>query len=67
MKTVVSDVALLGLFHWGNVNTRESNLNRSKMGVSLVVKIPEAPSHSSVPCSSCGSCAPEPSYLGWLN
>ena len=33
MKTVVSDVALLDLFHWRNVNIGESNLNRSKMGV----------------------------------
>lgn len=35
MKTVVSDVALLDLFRWGDVNIRESNLNRSKMGVPL--------------------------------
>lgn len=65
MKTVVSDVALLDLFHEGNVNIRESNLNRSKMGLPLVSKIPEAPSHSSVPCNSCSYTALEQSYLDW--
>ena len=65
MKTVVSDVALLDLFHGGNVNIRESNLNRSKMGVPLVSKIPEVPSHSSVLHNSCSYSALEQSYLDW--
>lgn len=43
MKTAVSNVALLDLSHWGNVNIRESNLNRSKMGVPLVCKYPSSP------------------------
>jgi hypothetical protein len=32
VKTVVSDVELLDLPQWGNVNIRESNLNRRKWG-----------------------------------
>lgn len=40
MKTVVSDVSLLDLFHWGNVNIRESNLNRSKIGLPLLCENP---------------------------
>lgn len=43
MKTAVSDVALLHLFHWGNVNIRESNLYRSKMEVTLVCENPWCP------------------------
>lgn len=40
MKTVVSDVALFDLFHWGNVTRRKNNLKRSKKRMSLVYDNP---------------------------
>ena len=39
-KTVVSDVVLCDLFHWGNVTRRENNLNRSKKRMPFVCDNP---------------------------
>lgn len=39
----MSDVALSDLHLWGNVTTRESNLNRSAAGVALLCENPGQP------------------------
>lgn len=61
METLVSDVALSDLHLWGNVTTRESNLNRSATGWLYFVKIPgslQAASSPSPPARTSQACLP---------